>query len=73
MLAMRRTRALLLLTLLLALPLVGCSSPFPRDVPRSQYDRYAQLRGRQRGMTELDVYGREQRSLRERLRPLGEP
>ncbi len=52
----------------------GCqSSPFPKDAPRTQYDRYAQLRGRQRAMTQTNSYGREERPLRERLAPLGDP
>jgi hypothetical protein len=54
--------------------LAGCSKDlFPDSLPRSQYDRYAALRGRHRPANEINLYGRREKALRSRLRPLGEP
>ncbi len=53
------------------LGLAGCNKAlFPADSPRSQYQRYSQLRGQETPMTELDAAGIERPALRERLRPL---
>lgn len=60
---------------LLALSLTaGCSEPlFTDNAPRSQYERYAALRGRSAPQVETDSNGREKPALRERLRPLDTP
>ncbi len=51
--------------------LLGCEKPlFPEDVPRSQYERYNQLRGETRVYKRTNPYGYEEPNLRERLRPL---
>ncbi|MCC7205022.1 MAG: hypothetical protein IT441_08065 [Phycisphaeraceae bacterium] len=51
----------------------GCQeSLFPKDMPRSQYERYSMLRGQDRPATETNMFGREEPALRDRLRPLGE-
>ena len=56
------------------LGLVACEKPlFPKDAPRSPYDRYAALRGQQRQATQENEYGGEEPALRERLRPLDQP
>ncbi|MBI1337445.1 MAG: hypothetical protein GC164_10840 [Phycisphaera sp.] len=50
---------------------VGCAKQlFPEDLPRSQYERYSQLRGDYRPMSERNAYGIEKPALRDRLRPL---
>jgi hypothetical protein len=52
----------------------GCADPlFPKDMPRSPYERYMTLRGKDRPDKEMDVYGIEQPALRQRLRPLDMP
>ena len=49
----------------------GCEKPlFPADTPRSQYERYEQLRGEKRQTVRKNAYGYEEPNLRERLRPL---
>lgn len=55
--------------------LYGCTDTlFPENLPRSQYDRYSQLRGRDLpGTTAEAPLGMEKQVLRERLRPLSEP
>lgn len=62
---------------LLALPLAlagGCEKPlFPKNLPRTPYERYQTLRGQQRPSSEENAFGGEQPALRERLKPLGEP
>ena len=58
----------------LSVALLGCEKPlFPKDTPRSPYERYERLHGQARPTTEYDAYGGEQPALRERLRPLGQP
>lgn len=53
--------------------LVGCHEPlFPDDVPRSPYERYSTLRGKDPTPTERNQYGIPQPALRKRLRPLAE-
>ncbi len=55
------------------LVLSGCSEPlFPKDTPRSPYDRYLTLRGRSVPKTVPNAYGIEQPNLRERLKPLAQ-
>ena len=52
----------------------GCEKPlFPEQLPRSPYERYDALRGRQRPMYEENAYGGSQPALRDRLKPLGAP
>lgn len=52
----------------------GCNKPlFPNDAPRTPYERYQALRGRQRPLYELDQLGNPQPALRERLEPLDRP
>jgi hypothetical protein len=72
---MRTTRVASGLALLWVLGLmVGCEKPlFPKDAPRSPYERYQMLRGQQRPMTTENAYGGEVPAVRERLRPLGSP
>jgi len=49
----------------------GCEKPlFPADLPRTPYERYQQLHGDQRAVTEENAYGGQQPALRHRLRPL---
>lgn len=63
-----------LIGLTLTLGTLGCNKPlFPEDMPRSQYERYSQLRGRQRQAPDDERYGGDRSDLRERLKPLGEP
>ncbi|MCC6580323.1 MAG: hypothetical protein IT440_07755 [Phycisphaeraceae bacterium] len=58
----------------LLLGTIGCEKAlFPKDAPRSPYERYQTLRGQDRPMTETNVWGGEQPSLRNRLKPLDEP
>ncbi|MCC7145211.1 MAG: hypothetical protein IT443_02060 [Phycisphaeraceae bacterium] len=64
-------RRILLLAMLASL--AGCSKAlFPEDLPRSQYERYSTLRGRERPKKETNAFGREMPALRERLSPLDE-
>ena len=61
----------LLMLLAGALVSAGCEKPlFPADLPRSQYERYEQLRGERRQTVRKNAYGYEEPNLRERLRPL---
>lgn len=54
--------------------LAGCEKPlFPKEAPRSPYDRYLMLRGKQRPQTTENAYGGEVPAIRDRLRPLGSP
>lgn len=56
-----------------ALGLAGCQDPlFPADQPRSQYERYETLRGRETPQKQINAVGREEPAMRERLTPLGE-
>ncbi|MEX1016202.1 MAG: hypothetical protein WD534_08570 [Phycisphaeraceae bacterium] len=51
----------------------GCQDPlFPKDTPRSPYERYQTLRGEQRQATDVRARGPAagRPALRERLRPL---
>ena len=62
-------RSLIMLGAVVAL--TGCEpSLFPRNLPRSQYERYSVLRGQQRRATTTNQYGGEVPDLRERLAPL---
>lgn len=73
-LSFRALMAISLAGLALGTSLTGCNKPlFPEDMPRSQYERYSQLRGRQRQAPDSDLYGGDRAELRERLKPLGEP
>lgn len=52
----------------------GCGRAlFPEEQPRSPYQRYNSLRGRNTQTTEMDAFGRERPNLRDRLRPLDAP
>lgn len=52
----------------------GCEKPlFPRNLPRTPYERYQRLHGQGRVESEENAYGGQQPALRERLRPLGAP
>jgi hypothetical protein len=52
----------------------GCETQlFPDNLPRSPYERYDSLRGRNRPMSEQNAYGGTQPSVRNRLKPLGSP
>lgn len=54
--------------------MAGCQKKlFPPELPRSPYDRYSLLRGRDRPQVELDAYGAERPALRQRLAPLERP
>lgn len=49
----------------------GCSKPlFPKDKPRSPYERYLAQRGKLAPQKELNAFGRSQPALRDRLKPL---
>ena len=49
----------------------GCNKPlFPKDQPRSPYERYLAQRGRLAPQKELNAFGRDQPALRDRLKPL---
>ncbi len=55
------------------LGVTGCEKPlFPKDLPRSPYERYMLLHGQQRPMEEKNAFGGDEPALRERLRPMGE-
>lgn len=70
---MKRMMAALGLMLMLA-GMEGCGQAlFPAEAPRTQYDRYASLRGQSRQATQRNVLGQEEKALRERLKPLGQP
>ena len=50
---------------------IGCQKqPFISEYPRTPYDRYLALRGRERPATQRDAQGLAQRNARERLKPL---
>lgn len=72
---MQITRVLPVLAVLVVLgAAAGCEKPlFPKEAPRSPYDRYLMLRGQQRSQTVENAYGGEVPSIRDRLRPLGSP
>lgn len=54
--------------------IAGCEKPlFVKQAPRTPYERYQVLRGRERAATRQDVYGSEEPALRERLKPLNQP
>jgi len=56
---------------LMGLSAVGCQKqPLVSELPRTPYERYMALRGRERPATHRDHQGLEQRNARERLRPL---
>ena len=49
----------------------GCEKPlFMSNAPRTPYERYQQLHGKDSGATEENAYGGQQPALRQRLRPL---
>ena len=51
--------------------LCGCNDAlFPKDQPRSPYERYSDLRGQTRPAMETKSSGREGPALRQRLAPL---
>lgn len=59
---------------LAALCVAGCEEAlFSKEEPRSPFDRYMLLRGRQRPATSTNVWGGEEPALRERLKPLNSP
>lgn len=52
--------------------LTGCEKPlFPKEEPRTPYQRYMMLRGTDRPEKVENAYGWEEPNLRERLQPLG--
>jgi hypothetical protein len=63
------------MTMLLAfVTLAGCEKAlFPKESPRSPYERYQVLRGQARPAVTSNALGVEEPAVRERLRPLGEP
>ena len=67
----RAIRSILMLVALCGLALsvfAGCtSSPFKTKEPRSQYQRYEELRGRGRDATTTNAFGAQEKNLRERL------
>ncbi len=49
----------------------GCQKQlFPQGAPRSQYDRYAMLRGKMSPEKRTNQFGVEEPALRDRLAPL---
>lgn len=67
-------RLMVSLLVLACLGLMGCEKAlFPKDTPRSPYERFQVLRGQDRPAVETNALGIEQPALRSRLRPLGEP
>lgn len=60
-----------LLLLVLALGAGGCEKPlFPSNLPRTQYERYDEMRGRYVPSDNIDpVTGERRPALRERLSP----
>ena len=49
----------------------GCNKPlFPKDKPRSPYERYLAQRGKLAPEKEINAFGQRQPALRERLKPL---
>ncbi len=70
----RGTLLLMLASVVMSSGIGGCNKTlFPENTPRSQYERYDALRGRERPTTEPGPYGVAQPALRERLRPLDQP
>ena len=67
-------RRISILTMVAALGFsAGCEKAlFPRNLPRTPYERYQQLHGRSRVATEENAYGGQQPALRDRLRPLAQ-
>jgi hypothetical protein len=66
-----RIQVMLLCCLLSVCALSGCQRrPFISDMPRTPYERYMALRGRERPETVRGPTGAEQRNARERLQPL---
>ena len=52
------------------LGLCGCEKPlFPRDLPRTQYERYDRLRGQYIPAESINEFGGFEPALRERLSP----
>ncbi len=70
---MRKTVLCVVSAILLSATMSGCNKGlFPENSPRSQYDRYDELRGRQTPRR-LEVpfgQGSDKSALRERLEPL---
>lgn len=67
----RRRITLMMGTATLALVMVGCNKPlFPENSPRSQYERYAELRGLKKESKIENPTGPDVPNLRERLRPM---
>ena len=69
---MRRVRVFTMAVGMFALALLGgCQrEPFLSELPRSPYERYMTLRGRDRPATHRNEYGMLVRNARERLQPL---
>lgn len=66
---MRRV-VLKVLLLGLVVGIAGCEKPlFPRDLPRTQFERYDRLRGHYVPAEQINVYGGFEPALRERLTP----
>lgn len=65
-------RCLILFVAILSVSwLGGCQrQPFVSDMPRTPYERYMALRGRERPLTVQGPTGIVQRNIRERLQPL---
>ena len=52
----------------------GCEKQlFPDNLPRSPYERYDSLRGRDKSMSEENTFGGTQPAVRQRLKPMGTP
>jgi len=63
----RRVAWVALGAVVLAMP-AGCVKPlFPKDEPRTQYDRYDRIRGEWVPATVTDPYGRAQENVRARM------
>jgi hypothetical protein len=51
--------------------LIGCEQAlFPKDLPRSPYERYLALRGQLPPASRTNPYGVQEPALRDRLRPM---
>ena len=74
---MRRRMAASLVAGLLAAATLGLGACrdarlFPEEQPRSQYQRYSDLRGHERQAKTTNAWGQERKALEQRLRPLGQ-
>lgn len=67
---MRRVSILMLFAMVSVTGFAGCQKAlFPKDAPRTQYDRHDQMRNRYIPLEEPDVFGNPQPALRARLSP----